>query len=103
MDPRFAPFNITTAVLAGVTIWVLIARVRGMVESNWPLFYYIGVIAYTMFFPDYLDPAWVYSGVVCTLLLRFEFMGGVFLKLIRFLDIVVLVFLAYSAFASLVL
>ena len=100
MDPRFGAFNITTGVLAAVTVWVLSARLRGVVESNWPIFYYIGVIFYGMVFPDILDPAWVYAGVVSSLLLRFEFMGGVFLKIIRIIDIIVLTYLAYIAFTS---
>ena len=54
-----------------------------------------------MVYPDILDPAWVYAGVVCSLLLRFEFMGGVFLKIIRVIDITVLAYLAYITFTSL--
>ncbi len=103
MDPRFSVFNVTTAVLLGLTLWVLIARIRGVVESNWPLYYYAGVIGYSVVFPGYLDEAWIYAGVVCALLLRFEFMGGWFLKIIRTIDILVLLVIAYWAFDSMVL
>jgi len=101
MDPRFSGFNVTTVVFAILTLWLLVARFRGLVEGNWPLFYYIGVIFYTSIFPDNLDPAWVYAGVVVTLLLRFEYMGGIFLKIIRGLDIVVLIYLLFASVASL--
>ena len=100
MDPRFSIFNGTTLVFVVITIWMLSARIRGVVSGNWPIFYYVGVIGYTNVFPDYLDPAWVYSGVVCTLLMRFEFMGGVFLKIIRVIDIIVLGYFIYAALAA---
>ncbi len=101
MDPRFGAFNVTTGLLAALTISVLIARVRGVVQSNWPLLYYVGVIFYTTLYEGYIDPAWVYAGVVSSLLLRFEFMGGIFLTIIRLIDIVVLCYLAYVSVVNL--
>ena len=81
---------------------MLVERYRGLIESNWPLFYYFGVVSHSCYYPGVLDPAWVYSGVVCTLLLRFEFMGGFFLKAIRFIDFVVLLYLLFASTASLI-
>lgn len=98
MDPRFTVFNGTTLVFVVITAWMLTARLRGLVGGNWPIFYYAGAIGYSLIFPGYLDPAWVYSGLVCTLLMRFEFMGGIFLKMIRAIDMLVL---GYFIFAGL--
>ena len=103
MDPRFAGFNVTTGILAILTAWVLTARLRGVVESNWPMLYYVGVVFYSTIFPSVLDPAWIYAGVLCTLFLRFEFMGGFFLKVIRVLDVMVLIYLMYTAVVSVAL
>ncbi len=103
MDPRYTPLNVTVAVLAVLTAWVLIARYRGSTESNWPLLYYFGVVFFSVTIPGILDPAWVYAGVVCALLLRFEFMGGVFLKLIHLIDYVVLAYIFYATLSSLAL
>jgi hypothetical protein len=100
MDPRFSVFNGTTLGFVAVTIWMLSARLRGLIGGNWPLFYYAGVIGYSTIFPGSLDPAWVYSGLVCTLLMRFEFMGGVFLKIIRVLDIIVLIYFIFAGLYS---
>lgn len=100
MDP-YSFTNITTAVVAGLTVWMLIARLRGVIESNWPVAYYLGLVVYSVVFPGYLDPAWVYSGVVCGLLLRFEFMGGIFLTLMRLVEGVVLILLLYGLASNL--
>ncbi len=97
--PNFA--DVTTAIVAALTVWMLVARYRGMIESNWPLLYYFGVVTYSWNYPGVLDSAWVYGGVVCALLLRFEFMGGVFLKIIRFIDFLVLLYVLYASTASL--
>lgn len=103
MDLSYSPLNISTAVLVGLTVWMLTARYRGVIESNWPLFYYFGVVAYSLMYSAFLDPAWVYAGVVCGLLLRFEFMGGFFLKLVRLVEFVVLVYILYVTARTLVL
>jgi hypothetical protein len=86
MDFILTWFNIFTLALMGATIWVMAARIRGRLESNWPLFYYVGVIAYYQSFPRGLDPYWVFVGLVCGTLLRFEFMGGVILTLVRVVE-----------------
>ena len=96
MDPRFTLFNGTTLVFVVITVWMLTVRLRGVIGGNWPLIYYAAVIGYSTIFSGYLDPAWVYSGLVCTLLMRFEFMGGVFLKIIRAIDILVLVYFIFA-------
>ncbi len=100
MDPRFTVFNGSTVVFVAITVWVLSVRIRGVVDSNWPLFYYVAVVAYSAVFPGYLDPAFVYAGVVCALLLRFEFMGGFFLKIVRVIEIIVLAYYAYAAISA---
>ena len=96
MGGRFGAADLTAALMLAVTIWVLVTRYRGVVESNWPVLYYGIVILYSLYYPGVLDPAWVFAGVVSALLLRFEFMGGIFLKIMRVLDVIILLYLAYS-------
>ena len=86
MDPRFAPFNITTMVALALTLWVVAARARGVRENNWPLLYYLGIVLYSYYYPGHLEPRWIYAGVVAALFLRFEFMGGAFLKFVRLVE-----------------
>jgi len=95
MDIRYSPFNITSAVALGLTVWLFVARFRTRLDSNWPLFYYLGLVIYGHLFPGNLDPAWIYAGVVSALFLRFEFMGGWFLKLIRGVELIVLLYVIH--------
>ena len=92
MDPYGAE-NLTTALALALTVWVIAFRMRGGSESNMPLFYYLGVVVYSYMIPGVLEPRWVYAGVVTVLFLRFEFMGGWFLRLIRAFEFVVLAYL----------
>ena len=92
MDPYGAE-NLTTALALGVSIWVIVIRVRADSESNIPLFYYLGIIVYSYLFADVLAPRWIYAGVVTALFLRFEFMGGWFLKVIRGFEFIVLAYM----------
>ena len=103
MNLSYSPQMIGAAVAAALTVWMLTARYRGVLESNWPLFYYVGLVVYSLMFASFLDPAWVYAGVVCGLLLRFEFMGGIFLKLIRLIEFVVLLYILYATVSVVVL
>ena len=96
MDIRFGPFNITTGIALALTLWIVIVRLRGSSESNWPLFYYLGVVIYGYLFPAVIEPRWIYSGVVTALFLRFEFMGGGFLKVVRVFEFVVLAYFLYA-------
>ena len=103
MDASYSAFNITTGLAIGCTVWIIGARWRGSVESNWPLFYYLGVVLYSYLFPEVIEPRWIYAGVVTALFLRFEFMGGFFLKMVRFFEYVVLLYFLVSMFTSFVI
>ena len=75
-------FNLLTFVLLVGTFWVGFSRFTRGLESNWPLVYYLLVVAHLKAFEGGLNPYWVYIGVVSGLLLRFEFMGGIILKMV---------------------
>lgn len=101
MDPRYAPFNITTAVALVLTLWVVAARIRGARESNWPLLYYLGIILYSYQYPGYLEPRLIYAGVLAGLFLRFEFMGRGFGKFVQAVEFIILGLFIY-AFARII-
>lgn len=92
MDPYGAE-NITTALALAITIWMIAVRIRSRSESNLPLFYYLGVVVFSYLFPGVLEPRWIYAGVVTALFLRFEFMGGWFLKIVRGFEFIVLAYI----------
>jgi hypothetical protein len=92
MNFRFTTFNVITMGLMALTFWLAAARFSMRQESNWPLFYYLGVFVYLRAFEGSLNPYAVYVGVVTGLFLRFEFLGE---KLEKFLKVVELIFLGY--------
>ncbi len=99
MGPQYSPSNITTAVMCGLAVWTIICRFRFPPDSNWPMIFYLLVVIYHLWFPGRLNQFVVYAGVLSTLFLRFEFMGGPFMKFVRAVDVGVLGFVAFQ-FAS---
>jgi hypothetical protein len=82
-------FNVVTLILMAATIWVAVKRFSVRVDSNWPLTYYGVLLAYWRGYAYTLDTYWVMGGLLCGLLLRFEFLGGAAEKLIRVLEVLV--------------
>ena len=82
-------FNIVTLFLMAATLLVAAKRYVANPESNWPLVYYSALTAYWSGYPYTLDTYWVMGGLLCGLLLRFEFLGGAAEKLIRALELLV--------------
>lgn len=79
-------FNVTTLLMAAITIWILNVRWRGRSDTNWPLFYYLALFAYLRKFEDVLEPGYVYVAVVAGLLVRFEYLSGRLLKAIQIIE-----------------
>jgi hypothetical protein len=82
-------FNIVTLFLMAATLVVAARRFSASIESNWPLVYYGVLLAYWRGYAYTLDNYWVMGGLLCGLLLRFEFLGGAAEKLIRVLEVLV--------------
>jgi len=82
-------FNVVTLILIAATVWVAVKRFSARVDSNWPLTYYGALLAYWRGYAYTLDTYWVMGGLLCGLLLRFEFLGGAAEKLIRALEVLV--------------
>lgn len=82
-------FNVVTLMLMAATVLVAARRFSSQADSNWPLTYYGVLLAYWRGYAYTLDTYWVLGGVLCGLILRFEFIGGAVEKLIRTLEILV--------------
>jgi hypothetical protein len=87
-------FNVLTLGLMAATVLIAVKRFTLRVDSNWPLVYYGLLIAYWRGFAYTLDNYWVLAGLLCGLLLRFEFLGGAVIKLIRAVEIAVFIYVA---------
>ena len=75
MGIQYTPLTITSVLVMAFTVWMIVGRFKAVAESNWPLFYYLGIVIYSFIYPGYLDPRVVYAGVLIALFLRFEFNG----------------------------
>jgi hypothetical protein len=95
-------FSLLTFILLVLTAWVVVGRFTLSLESNWPLVYYLMVVAHLKAFDGGLNPYCVYVAVVCGLFLRFEFMGGVILNLFRVMEMVTLAYIAWRLFTLIV-
>ncbi|MBI3681845.1 MAG: hypothetical protein HY235_15805 [Acidobacteria bacterium] len=100
---RPTTFNITTLLLIGLTCWVLWIRHRSRLENNWPLLYYVALVAYSKKFDEVVPPFVVLGCVVAALLLRFEFLGGWVLKGIKVIESAALVYVLLRALQALFL
>lgn len=78
--------------------WVLASRFSGRFDLSWQLLVWALVLVFSNVYRGVMHPAAVYVGVVCALLLRFEFMGGWVLKLIRFVESVAILLLLWQLF-----
>jgi hypothetical protein len=77
------PFNVINAVVLILTIWMIFSRYSRAFGSNLPLLYWAAVIAHTKFFGGGYDARWVLGGTTCCLLLRFEFMNDLVVRLVQ--------------------
>jgi hypothetical protein len=95
---RYTASNVTTAVMLGLTLWLVIGRFKVRGDSNWPLYYWAALIAYHQGFQGHLNQYALYAGVICALLIRFEFVGGWFRILLRGVELGVLLHVVYQLF-----
>ncbi|MDX2149293.1 MAG: hypothetical protein SFV54_01055 [Bryobacteraceae bacterium] len=90
--------NTITLIVLLATLWLAYYRYAGRLDSNLPLFYYVAVVVYMNSFEGILDPPMVYGAVVAALLLRFEFMGGFFLWIVRAIEVLYFLYFCWRAF-----
>lgn len=76
MPLRFTLFNAITLLIMGLALATGVAFARRKLNSNWPFLYYLLVVAYWKVFEGALNGVWVFAGVGCGVLLRFDVPGG---------------------------
>ena len=76
-----------------LSIWLGVARfTMTRIESSWPLIYYAALILYWKSFEGMLNGYLVLAGVICGLLMRFEFLGKPVYKAVRVSEAIVLAY-----------
>ena len=97
---RYAPANVTTALMFGFTIYLMVARFKSRQDWTWPLIYYLILVIYHQAFPGRLPVVVVYAGVVSALLIRFEFLTPKVTGAVRVIEFIGLSAIAYSLFEA---
>ncbi|MFN0105583.1 MAG: hypothetical protein ACKV2U_26285 [Bryobacteraceae bacterium] len=95
MSLRFSDLELLALIVCGLTCWLFAVRGRLAHESNWPLVYYLAMVFYQKTVGQFLEAGIVYAGVVCAMMIRFEFMSQGFVKVFRFLETVCFVYIVW--------
>jgi hypothetical protein len=77
---------------------VLVSRYTGKFQPIWPLLVWVATVVFTNFFQGTVDAGMAYGGIICALLLRFEFMGGWVIQVVRTLESVAIVAILWALF-----
>ena len=86
MDFNGTSTNITELLVVALVVTSVILLMRKRYDSNLPLLSYFVVIAFTNIVEGRsLNPFLLYSGLGLALILRFEFMGGGFMKFVAYM------------------
>jgi hypothetical protein len=78
------PTNMVAVLISALAIVGLAMLMRKKYDSNLPLLFYFFAVPFTSLFDRPIHPYILFGGLAFALLLRFEFMGGGFMKFIAF-------------------
>ncbi|MEO7650074.1 MAG: hypothetical protein ABIZ80_06375 [Bryobacteraceae bacterium] len=74
----------------GFTLWVMRARFSEAHDISWPLIYYFFLVIFVRAREGEFNNYFIFTGVVAALILRYEFIGGIVVKVVRFVEFVVM-------------
>jgi hypothetical protein len=87
--------SVTTALMAAFALYVIYTRLKNWLESNVPILFYIFLII-DMKAVDGTVPLWlILAGMSCALILRFEFMNELFIRIVKFIEMIILAVIIY--------
>jgi hypothetical protein len=85
MEFNATSHNVTEMLVIGLAVAAAILVLRKRYDSNVPLLFYFILVVFNNMSDRETNPYVLYVGLILALLLRFEFMGGGFAKLVAFL------------------
>jgi hypothetical protein len=88
MSFNATPTNMTAILVVCVALVAIVFLLRKRYDSNLPLLFYFVAIMFTRLFDRPVNPFIMYGGLAFALVLRFEFMGGVVMKIVNFLAVI---------------
>jgi hypothetical protein len=71
------------------------------IDSNWPLIYYVFAVLHLQWYPDGLSQEVVFGCILAAMFMRFEFLSGMFLKVIQIIEYIGLLLVGYQLFSIL--
>jgi hypothetical protein len=102
MPFQFTLFNLLTIAIIFITIVMIRARLMGhMDQSSVPLLYYFFLVIYIRGYEGLYERNMVLLGIGAALFLRFEFLGGFFLKFVKAAEMLALFYVILHASAYL--
>ena len=75
MHLRLTDTGILTITVIIITLWFGIFRSSLPDEDNWPVIFWAGMITFSYFTTDIVNPLVIYAGTALTLMIRFEFLS----------------------------
>jgi hypothetical protein len=85
MEFNATSLNVTEMLVVSLAAVSAILVIRKRYDSNVPLLFYFVLVMFADMSDRGVNPYLLYTGLILALLLRFEFMGGGFAKLVAFL------------------
>lgn len=95
MSFRFSDVELLALIVCGITSWLFAIRGRLVAESNWPLVFYLAMVFYLKTAGSFLEANFIYAGVVCAMMIRFEFMSPGVVKIFRFIEGICLIYIIW--------
>jgi hypothetical protein len=99
MSFRATNFSVTVLLLIALTLFMAGVRNRKPLDNSWPLIYWILAFVFTLVREeDTYNIYIILLGLGAGLLLRFEFMNGLFVRLVKTVEVGVWVYVIYRGF-----
>jgi hypothetical protein len=84
MSFNATPTNMTELLTVCLALAAIVMLLRKRYDTNLPLLFYFVALVFGNLFDRQVNPYIMYGGLAFALLLRFEFVGGVVMKVINF-------------------
>ena len=96
---RATNFTVTVLMLMAFTVFMYFVRNKRPLDNNWPLVYWLLITMFTYFREEETYSLYVIMlGLSAGMLLRFEFMNALFVKLVKGLEIIVWIYILWRSF-----
>src|ERR1700731_408415 len=88
-------------IMIGLTIWLMRVRFSSPIEIPWPMLYYLALVIFVRSNEGEFNNLNILFGEACAAFLRYEFLGGIFLKAFRLGEFAVHVYVILGCFLML--